>query len=38
MRASVRELCRHVVMEQAKLAVFMVNLELLYERAVVTGL
>ena len=38
MRASVRELCRHVVMKQAKLAVFMVMLELLFERAVLTGL
>ena len=38
MGASVRELCRHVVMEQAKLAVFRVMLELLLERAVVTCL
>ena len=38
MRASVWELCRHVVREEAKLAVYRVVLVLLLERAVVTSL
>ena len=37
MRASVCELCRHVVREEAKLAVYRVVLVLVLERAVVTS-